>query len=166
MELWFQVFLFLHIGGAILAFGASLAFPIIGGMAGTEAAHRNFALRVIDRISGSRVEPLAIFVGLTGLGLIWASGRNPFAELWLLASIVAYLAALGVALFLARPNGKELVEATSGAPPPGPPPEGPHAGPPPHVAALVRRSQLFGMFLGTMVVLILFLMVFKPSLPG
>lgn len=40
------LFLFLHVGGAILGFGPTYTFPFIGAMAGKEPQHVNFALRV------------------------------------------------------------------------------------------------------------------------
>ena len=39
------LFLFLHVGAAIIAFGPTFAFPVIGGMAAKEPMHGNFAIR-------------------------------------------------------------------------------------------------------------------------
>jgi hypothetical protein len=62
--------LFLHVFGAILAFGPTFAFAIIGAMGGAEPQHANFATRVSERISERLVTPLAIFQGITGILLI------------------------------------------------------------------------------------------------
>ena len=70
----FPWLLFLHVLGAIVAFGPTFTFPIIGAMGGKEPQHANFATRVSSAISGQRVIPLAIFQGITGVGLIIVSG--------------------------------------------------------------------------------------------
>jgi len=165
----FSIFLFLHVGGAIMAFGPGFALPIIASMGGREPQHAAFAMRAIHAVGDRLVEPLAVFVGVTGVGLIWASGRNPLAQLWLLAAIVAYLVALGFALFAQRRRTKALIDALVSMPA-GPPSGEPSdqarpAGPPPHIAALVRSLQQGGMLLTTLLVLILALMIFKPGAP-
>jgi hypothetical protein len=70
----FQFFLFLHVMGAILAFGPTFAYSIIGGMGGKEPMHANFATRVTERIGTRLVYPLAIFQGITGLALMLIAG--------------------------------------------------------------------------------------------
>ena len=51
----FPYLLFLHILGAIAGFGPSFAFPIVGAMGGKEREHGNFATRVSETISNSRL---------------------------------------------------------------------------------------------------------------
>ena len=166
-DLVFLVFLFLHIGGAIVAFGPTFVLSMIGAMGGREPQFANFAARISGAIEHRLVVPLAIFVGITGVGLIWTSHRDIFRDTWLLLSIVLYLIALSVSIFVAVPLNHQLVGATAGPPPalpaeayqgPGP------AGPPPHIAGLVKRSQMVGMVLALLLVSILLLMVFKPTL--
>ena len=74
----FPFFLFLHVLGAIVAFGPTFAFSIIGAMGGKEPQHANFATRVsatisrpdgLSRSGSSRV--------ITGVLLIWISGSRP-----------------------------------------------------------------------------------------
>ena len=43
---WRQLFLFLHVLGAIVAFGPTFAFSFIGASGGAEPQHANFATRV------------------------------------------------------------------------------------------------------------------------
>ena len=158
MSLWIAIFLFLHVLGAIIAFGPAFsAFPIIGSFAGKEPMHGNFAARINEAITDQRVLPLAIFQGVTGLVLIFLTGYNPFSQLWLGLAIVLYLIAIGYALFVQRPAGRTIVELTSSPPPPG------ASGPPPELMAAVRTAQRGGMFLGLMIVAIVFLMVTKLS---
>ena len=157
MTIWIAIFLFLHVLGAIIAFGPTFSFPIIGAFAGKEPPHANFAARVNEAITDQRVIPLAIIQGVTGLILIWMTGYNPFSQLWLGLAIVLYLIAIGYALFVQRPTGHQIVALSSSPPPPG------ASGPPPELVAAVQKAQRGGMFLGLMIVAIVFLMVTKLS---
>jgi hypothetical protein len=163
MELLGSIFLFLHIGGAIVAFGPTIAFPLIGARAGKEPMHGNFALRTTEFITNRVVEPGAGFVFLMGLGLIWTRGWNPFTTFWLGVAIVLFLIVLGVSLFVQAPQVRKMIELTSG-PPPAMGEGGPPPGPPPGFMELQQRAARSGMFLTLGLFTILFLMVFKPTL--
>jgi hypothetical protein len=157
----FGVFLLLHVGGAIFAFGPTLTFPIIGGMGGKEPMHVNFSLRLAERIEERLVVPLAIFQAITGIGLIWFAPINIFDGLhwWLILGIVLYVIAMIIVFANQLPVTRQLVEATKNPPPPPPPDAPAPTGPPPHIAALVRRNQLGGMVLTVLLVIIIILMV-------
>jgi uncharacterized membrane protein len=159
MTIWIAIFLFLHVFGAIVAFGPAFStFPIVGPMAGKEPQHANFAARLNERITQTRVVPLAIFQGITGLVLILLTGINPFSQLWLGLGIVLYLIAISYALAVQGPVGRRIAELTATPPPPG------ASGPPPELMAAVKRAQQGGMFLGILVVVIVILMVTKPTI--
>jgi hypothetical protein len=131
-------FLVLHVLGAIIAFGPSFSFPIIGAMGAADRPHANFATRVSHAISVKRTVPVALTMPVTGIGLIWSAGIDPFSrdERWL----------------------------ALGSPPP-PPPEGASpSGPPPALMALIQKVQRGGLFLSVMIAVIVFLMVVKPDL--
>ena len=162
MDWIFLILLFLHVGGAIIGFGPSFAFPILGPMAGREAQHGNFALRFQHRVATKLILPLAIFQGVTGLLLIWKVGYNIFATGWLLAGIALYLVLLGMNMGIALPTVSRLIALTSAPPPVSPTGASPPSGPPPEVAALVRRGRLLGMLSAVIIVVIVFLMVTKP----
>lgn len=150
--------LFLHVLGAIIAFGPTFSFAIIGAMGGKEPQHANFATRVSARISDRVVEPLAVVQGVTGVLLIISAGLDLFASRWLLLGITLYVIALTFALTLQRTTVNKVVAMTSAPPPPG------ASGPPPGLPELVKKVQRGGMFLGLMIIAIVFLMVVKPSL--
>jgi hypothetical protein len=155
--------LLLHIGGAIIAFGPVFTFPLIGAMGGKEPMHANFATRLSERIEQRQVLPLALFQGVTGVLLIWNLGLNVFVHIWLLVAIVLYVIALAIAFGNQLPQTARLVEATRN-PPPAPPAGAPApAGPPPHIAAMIRRIQMGGAVLTVLVVLIVILMVFGSN---
>jgi uncharacterized membrane protein len=149
--------LLLHVFGAIVAFGPVYAFPIIGAMGGKEPQHANFATRVSDTIGKQRVFPLAVFQGITGVGLILVTGINLLATPWLLIGIVLYVITISYNFFIQTPTTKKIIDMTSAPPPPG------ASGPPPELLALIRRVRLGGMFSAVMIVLIVFLMVVKPQ---
>jgi uncharacterized membrane protein len=153
----FPWLLLLHVLGAIVAFGPVYVFPIIGAMGGREPQHANFASRVSAAISQQRVFPLAIFQGITGVGLILVTGINLLATPWLLIAIVLYLITIGYNFIIQTPTSKKIIEMTSTPPPPG------ASGPPPELLALIRRIQLGGIFSALMIVLIVTLMVIKPQ---
>ena len=150
-------FLFLHILGAIIAFGPTFTFPIIGAMGGREPMHANFATRVSHRISERVVLPLAIFQAITGAGLILTRHWDLLNTRWLLAGIVLYLIALSLSLFVLVPTTARIVAMTSAPPPPG------ASGPPPGLPPLIRRVQRTGAFNSVLIVLIVLLMVLKPA---
>ena len=150
--------LFLHVMGAILAFGPTFAYSIMGAMAGREPQHANFSARQVAAIGNKLVYPLAIFQGVTGVLLIMASGRDlaSAAERWLGIAIVLYAITLIYALTVQRNALHHLIEMTSTPPAPGSPPN-------PEIPATVKKIQRGGMFLGAMIVIIVFLMVVKPT---
>jgi uncharacterized membrane protein len=149
--------LFLHVMGAILAFGPTFAYSIMGAMAGREPQHANFSARQTEAIGTKLVYPLAIFQGVTGVLLIIASGRNLVDERWLGLAIILYAITLTYALTIQRLALHHLIELTSTPPAPGSPPN-------PEIPATVKKIQRGGAALGLMVVVIVFLMVVKPTL--
>jgi len=156
------ILLFLHIGGAILAFGPTFAFPILGPMAGKEPQHVNFALRFQRKVATTLIVPLALFQGVTGVLLIWAASINLLDNYWLIVSIVLYVIALVLSIGFGLPTIRKLIEATSTPPPPPEPGDPPREGPPPHIAALVKRGRRIGYAQMALIVAIVFLMVTKP----
>ena len=117
----FPYILFLHVLGAIAAFGPTFAFPIIGAMGGKEPQHANFATRVSATISDRLVIPLAILQGVTGVLLIWISGRDLLdpGSRWLVLAIVLYVIAIGFSLSIQKRHVERIIELTSTPPPPG-----------------------------------------------
>jgi uncharacterized membrane protein len=148
--------LFLHVMGAILAFGPTFAYSIMGSMAGREPQHANFSARQVAAIGDKLVGPLAIFQGVTGVLLIVASGRDLVNERWLGLAIILYAITLIYALTVQRNALHHLISMTSTPPAPGSPPN-------PDIPATVKKIQRGGMFLGAMIVTIVFLMVVKPT---
>ena len=155
----FQLFLFLHVLGAIIAFGPTFAMPVIGAMGGKEPMHANFATRVAEALAKQRITPLAILQGITGAGLIITSNVDLGKALWLQAGILLWVVALAYGTAVQTPAVRRVIEMTSGGPPPaGAAP----AGPPPELMAAIKKVQRGGMILALLVTIIVFLMVVKP----
>lgn len=170
----FPWFLFAHVLGAVIAFGPTFSFPIIGRLGAQERQHGNFATRVSAALSKVQVLPFTILQGITGVGLIVTGNIDVLRVPWLMIAIGLYLVAIGYAIFVQTPTVKRVIALTSGGPPGGapasggpppggPPPGAPPPGPPPGLMPLVRRVQLGGLFLMALIVSIVFLMVIKPA---
>lgn len=155
----FPWLLFLHVLGAIVAFGPTFAFSFIGAAGGAEPQHANFATRVSHTLSSRLVIPIGITLPITGLGIIAVRQINPFDRpfWWLALAIVLYLIAYGYGFFVQRKLVERVIEITSTPPPPG------ASGPPPELPPLVKRIQGGGMGMGFLIVAIVFLMVVKPQ---
>jgi hypothetical protein len=162
MDWVLALLLFLHIFGAIVAFGPTYSFILLGPMVGREPQHANFAIRYQRLVSRRMIAPLAVLQGVTGLLIVWKTNVNILATPWLMVAIVLYIFALAISFGILLPTASKLVEATSTPPPPAAPGSPPPSGPPPHIAALVRRARMAGMANAILIVIIVFLMVTKP----
>jgi hypothetical protein len=151
--------LFLHVLGAVAAFGPTFAFRFVGELGGKEPQHANFATRVSETISMKLVYPIGITLPITGLAMILVLGLDLTSRSfwWLDLAIVIYVVLYGYSFFVQRKVVEEIIAITSAPPPPG------AAGPPPRLMELVKRTQQAGMGLGLGLVVIIFLMVVKPT---
>jgi len=151
----FLILLFVHVLGAIIAFGPTFAFPLMGSMAGREPQHGNYTTRMSALLGDRLVEPMVILTGISGIAMIW--WRNlPLLEAsyrWLLLSLVLYVGAMAFSLLVQRPTVHKMIELTSGPGAPGPE-FGPTAG----------RASRNGRILTVLTVVVVYLMVVKPSL--
>ena len=145
----FQLFLFLHVMGAIVVFGPTFIFPIIARQAQKSPQNGPFAAALSELISRRVVIPGAIVQGITGVALILIAQRDLTspANRWLIGGIILYAIAISFAVFVQEKNAEKMVHLTAGGPPPGPPPAGAPAGPPPEIAATGKKLQQGGMLL-------------------
>jgi uncharacterized membrane protein len=155
----FPYLLFLHVLGAIVAFGPTFAFPFIGAMGGGEPQHANFATRVSNTLAHRLVYPIGITLPITGAAMILVRGMNlaDRAYWWLGLAISLYVIAYGYAFFCQSKLIGRVIEMTSAPPPPG------ASGPPPELRALVSRIGRGGMGMSILLLTIIFLMVVKPT---
>jgi hypothetical protein len=163
-------FFFLHIGAAIVAFGPSFVFPLIGAMGGKEPMHVNFATRVSAAIERKVVLPVALTMPLSGIGLIWTlpiDVLDPAYRL-LLVGIAVYIFAIAYVVLVQDKAIHTVIEMTANmpAPPAGGPSAGgpPAGGPPPALLAAVKKVQRGGIILTVALVTIFTTMILSSPL--
>ena len=148
---WYLVLKFIHIASAITAVGANITYGVWNARIAGDPAHTSFALKGIAFLDNRIANPAYGVLFITGLIMVFA-GHWGFA-LWVILAIVLFVAvaAIGGAVFtpLLR-NQIKLADSgvTTSA----------------EFTRLANRSRTIGPLLGLMVVLILVMMVFKPTL--
>src|SRR5207244_3943188 len=117
----FPYLLFLHILGAIVAFGPTFAFRFIGQMGGAEPQHVNFATRVSHTLTSRLVFPVGITLPITGAAMIVVLGLDltSRSSWWLDLAIVVYALTYGYAFFVQDKAVQRVIAMTSSPPPPG-----------------------------------------------
>ncbi len=153
----FAILLFLHVLGAIAAFGPGFASMIVGPMVAKEPQYANFYARSQATTARKLVTPLSISLAITGIGMIIVSGWGNLVagKHWLELAILLYVVAVVVSMAVMAPTGRKLVELTSTPPAPG-------AGPSDELRKTAARARTGGMALSALVVVITLLMVTKP----
>jgi hypothetical protein len=163
-----QLFLFLHVMGAIVAFGPTFVFPFIASQVQKDPRHGHFAAVLGEVIEKRLVLPGAIIQGITGLALILIIGVDLTSRQWhwLGVAIILYLIAIAISILYQARAAARMVELTAAAGPAaaGPPAGGPPAGgPPPQIIATGQQLQRGGQVLGLLLIAIVILMVIKPT---
>ena len=133
---WFLFWLLLHIAGAIIAFGPTFVFPLMEPTTKARPAGLGFAALLSEKMERGLIIPVALTMLVSGFGMIITLHLNFFANYWLLAAIVLYLAALAIAIFNQVPATAKLVKLTENPAPPGPPT--------PEILALLQRNKIGG----------------------
>ncbi len=153
----FGILLFLHVLGAIIAFGPGFAAMVVGPMVAKEPQYANFFARTQLATARSLITPVAISMAVTGIGLILVRGWGNITadRRWLEVAIVLYVVAVVYSMAIQAPAGRKLVELTATPPEPG-------AGPNPEIPKTAGRVRNGGMILSLLTVAIVFLMVTKP----
>jgi uncharacterized membrane protein len=150
----FLILLFLHILGAIVAFGPGFASMVVGPMVAKEPQYANFYARSQALAARRLVTPISITLLLTGAGMIGVRGwaTTTAGKHWLELAILLYVVAVVVSMALLAPASRRLVALTAE----------PQSGPNPAIAAAAGRVRLSGIVLSVLVVTITALMVLKP----
>jgi uncharacterized membrane protein len=153
----FRILLFLHVLGAIVAFGPGFVSMVVGPMVAREPQHANFYARSQLLAARRVITPVSISMAITGVLMILVRGWTNIVGTthWLELAIALYVVAVVISMVVMAPAGQKLVELTSTPPAPG-------QGPSPELPATARRVRLTGMALSALVIVIAFLMVTKP----
>ncbi len=104
--------------------------------------------------------PVAITLAFTGWGLIASEGIGFFDNTWLWVSVLLYAFALVFGFAVQGPNTRRMLRLLRSAPAV---PAAEQQGPPPQMAALVRRLNLGVVFLILIVTAIFVLMIWQPG---
>jgi uncharacterized membrane protein len=147
----FLVLKLVHIGAAIVALGANLTYTYWLRRAGMDQMRILDALDGIHGLDRRVANPGYIVLLLTGLAMAWNVGY-PLTTLWIAAAIVLYvlIAVLGIVVYapaIRRQRAAAERDVTSA-----------------EYRAAASRSSSLGLFVIGAVVVILFLMVFKPTM--
>jgi hypothetical protein len=156
---WFLFWMLLHIAAAIIAFGPTFVFPLIGSLLEKSPQNAHFAVELMHKMETRLIVPVALTMLVSGTGLIFSANINLLASTFLWIAIILYFIALTIVFRNQLPTTSKLLQMTAAGPPPGAPP-GP---PPPEVAALINRARIGGMVLTVLLLTIIFLMVIKPG---
>jgi uncharacterized membrane protein len=148
----YLVLKYIHILSAIVAVGSNVTYGVWSLRARRDMAHFGFALKGIKFLDDRIANPAYGVLLLTGLVMVFV-GSWSITSLWIIVSLVLFVAVavIGFAYFtpLVR-DQMRLVDAGDTSSP--------------EFERLSRRNSVIGPLLGVIVLVILAMMVFKPSL--
>lgn len=149
------ILLLIHVGGAIIGFGPTFTFAILGPMAGKAGPQGGLAiLEAMEAIEKKLVIPVAVFVQpLSGLALIFVAGYNNafFSHYWLWIGILLYAIAFYVSIFGQAKRLARMIELAKAGPPT------------PEFIATAKRVAQMGPVVAVLLVTVIVLMVTKPG---
>jgi uncharacterized membrane protein len=143
---------YLHVLLAIVAVGFNASYPIWLARARREPEHALYALRGIKTLDDRFANPAYALLLVLGLAMAFTAGI-PLTTFWIAASLVLYVGLVAGGLPVYSPTLKGQIAALEAA--------GPDS---PEYRRLGRRGTAVGLALTVDVVLIVFLMVVKPTL--
>jgi uncharacterized membrane protein len=151
MFTWYLVLKFLHILAAIVAVGSNVTYGVWSVRASNDSPHMAFALKGIKFLDDRIANPAYGVLLLTGLIMMFAGGFG--LKLWLIIALILFAAIVILGLAFYSPllkNQIRLAEAGDTSSP--------------EYGRLMNLSRRFGPGLGIIVLVILVMMVFRPSL--
>jgi uncharacterized membrane protein len=164
----YKFVLVLHILSAVVGFGGVFLNALYGQQAKARRGHEALAIAEANFLVSTVAEFFIYAVFVFGVLLVVLSDDAwTFGQFWIWSSMALFIIGLGIAHGVLRPNVRRVNRlmaelAEMGAPPMGDSP----GGPPRQVTELEERGQrvgLAGTTLNVLVVLILFLMIWKPG---
>jgi uncharacterized membrane protein len=143
---------FLHVLLAVVAVGFNASYGIWLARVAKEPEHAAHVLRGIKLLDGRFANPAYVLLLVLGLAMVWEAGI-PLGTFWIAASLVLYIVLVVLALAGYSPALRQQVAlAETGRV---------DSGEYRHVA---KRGGIIGGILAVIVLLIMFLMVMKPTL--
>ena len=145
---WFHVLM------AITAFGANITYGLWLARADREPQHLAFALRGVKALDDRVANPAYGILLITGMAMVYL-GRIPWTTPWLLASLILYVILVVIAAAGYTPTLRRQIASLDAG--------GPNS---PEYQTLAARATRLGIMLAVIAVIIVFMMVTKPTLWG
>lgn len=143
----------LHVVFAIVAVGFNLTYGILLARAGREPEHLGHVLRTVKFLDDRFANPAYGLLLLTGIGMSFAPGGPPITTFWIIAALVLFAVLMIMGFFVYAPALRKQIAALDA-----------HGVNSPEYQRLARRQAIVGSSFSVPLLLILYLMVFKPVL--
>lgn len=148
---FYLILKYIHIAAAITAVGANITYGVWNARSQSDTAHLGFTLRGIKFIDDRIANPAYGVVLLTGLIMIFVGSWG--FRLWIILALILFAVVVVVAVALYSPLLNRLIKlvdtgATSS----------------PEFGAAIRRNRIIGIAFGILLAVILYMMVFKPTI--
>jgi uncharacterized membrane protein len=146
----YTFFKFLHVLLAIVAVGFNASYGIWLARAAREPEHQAHVLRGIKVLDDRFANPAYGLLLVTGLVMVWV-GDLELTQFWLAGGLTLYVVAVVLGLFVYTPTLRRQIQALQ-------------TGDTAELQRLSARGTAVGAALAVDVVIIVFLMVAKPTL--
>jgi len=143
---------FAHILLAIVAVGFNFSYAILIRRASREPQHMGHVLRSVKLLDDRFATPAYVLLPVPGLAMVFIGGWD-IADLWILASLVLYGVLVVIGLFMYSPALRGQIAALDAS--------GPDSV---EFRSLTTRGNAVGGVIALIVVVIIGLMVLKPTL--
>ena len=141
-----------HVLSAIVAVGFNASYAIWLARAARDPEHELFVLRGIKILDDRFANPAYALLLVTGLAMV-VVGHLDLSTFWLAAALVLYAILVALGLGVYTPTLRRQIQTLEAV--------GPSA---PAYRTLARRGSIVGGVLAAIVLVIVFLMVTKPTL--
>jgi uncharacterized membrane protein len=148
----YELIKFLHVLMAIIAVGFNATYGILLGRAAREPEHELHVLRTVKMLDDRFANPAYGLLLITGLLMVGFYAPR-LTEFWIAAALALYAVAVVVGASVYTPTLRRQIATIEE--------QGPES---PDYRALSRRGTVVGIFLAIDVIIIVFLMVTKPTL--
>jgi uncharacterized membrane protein len=148
---FYLVLKFIHIASAITAVGANITYGVWNMRLSREPAYASFALKGIKFLDDRIANPAYGVLLLTGLIMVFMQWK--ITDLWIVIALVAFIGIGVLAVAVFTPLLRDQVRLADAGDTSSP-----------EFARLANRSRALGPILGVLLLVILAMMVFKPSL--
>lgn len=154
--MYFRILLLIHVAGAIIGFGPTFAFGILGPLSKQLGGPQ--ALGIMEGILAIQkkllIPVIAFFQPVSGVLLILEGGwaQNFFSHVWLWVALILYVMMFFLAVFRAKPSIEGMIGLAKAG-----------KAETPEFGKLAKRQEVLAPILGVSLLVMIFLMVIKPG---